>query len=101
MGRFKLDARTRLSIDIALAAARGDGERLSRGEEAARVLGLAGAELDALCKGSSFDFRMSRAVGLALSPHEASRDRARHAGLDQQVCAAIEAFAAALAHNRA
>jgi len=100
MGQFKLDARARLSIDIALAAASGDGERLSRGEQAARALGLTGAELDALRKGSSFDFQLSRAIGLALVPDADSRDRARRAGLDEQACAAIEAFATDQAGNR-
>lgn len=101
MGQFKLDARARLSIDIALAAASGDAERLRRREEAARSLGLTGAELDALRKGSSFDFQLSRAIGLALAPHAESRDRARRAGLDERACQAIEAFASGKARNRA
>lgn len=94
MGRFKLDARARLSIDIALAAASGDGERLDRKEASARALGLNGAELDALRKGLSFDFQLSRAIGLALAPNAERRDSARRAGLDEHDIEIIEAFAA-------
>lgn len=100
MNPFKLDARATLSIDIALAAASGDGERLSHGEQAARILGLTGAELNALRKGWSFEFQLSRAIGLALAPHDASRERAQRAGLDHKACEAIEAFAASRALNR-
>ncbi|KQW30258.1 hypothetical protein ASE36_21820 [Rhizobium sp. Root274] len=95
MGQFKLDTRARFSIDIALAAAGGDDERLRLSEQSARSLGFTGAELDALRQGSSFDFQLSRAITLALAPDSDSRDRARRAGLDEQVCQAIEAFAAA------
>lgn len=101
MGRFTLDARARVSIDVALAAADGDGERLRRGETVARALGLTGAELDALRKGSSFDYLLSRAIELALAPDAESRDRARRAGLDEPTCQAIEAFAKLKGDNRA
>ncbi|TPP05376.1 hypothetical protein [Rhizobium glycinendophyticum] len=97
MGHIRLDARTRLSIDIALAAAGGDDERLRLAEKSARSLGLTGADLDALRQGSSFDFQLSRAIALALSPNSENRDRARRAGLDDRVCQAIEAFAASKA----
>ncbi|MCV3768912.1 hypothetical protein [Rhizobium sp. TRM95796] len=100
MGQFRLDDRAKLSIDIALAAAGGDGERLRRGEQAARLLGLTGAELDALHNGSSFDFRLSRAIGLAISPGAESRGRARRAGLDEQDCRAIEDYAAGSSGDR-
>lgn len=94
MGQFKLDARARLSIDIALAAAGGDDERLRLAEQSARSLGFTGAELDALRQGSSFDFQLSRAIALALAPNSDNRDRSRRAGLDERVCRAIEAIVA-------
>lgn len=100
MGQFTLDARAQLSINIALAAANGDGERLRLGEQTARRLGFTGAELDALRRGSSFDFQLSRAIGLALAPDAEHRDRALRAGLDEQACRAIEAFAARKAGRR-
>lgn len=94
MGQFKLDARARLSIDIALAAAGGDDERLRLAEQSARSLGFTGAEIDALRQGSSFDFQLSRAIALALAPNSDNRDRGLRAGLDERVCQAIEAIAA-------
>jgi hypothetical protein len=68
MGHFKLDAPASLSLEIALAAATGNDERLRLAEKSARSLSFTGAELDALRQGSSFDFERSRAIALALAP---------------------------------
>jgi len=55
---------------------------------------LRGAEVDIARKGSSFDFQLSRAIGLALKPNAEHREQAMKAGIDAQACADIERLAA-------
>lgn len=87
MGGLALDERTRLAIGLAL------GEPLD--VEAARI-GMCGAEIDAARRGRSFDVLTSHAVALALAGADqrpAERARAIRAGLREQVCSEIEAWA--------
>jgi hypothetical protein len=95
MSGFLLDDRMRLSIEVALAAASGDTRRLCRAEDAAMAAGMTGAEIDAFRRGESFDFQLSRAIGLALAPDQELLRRARRAGLSDRVCMDIAALAAA------
>jgi hypothetical protein len=94
MAGFKLDARARLSIELALAAASGDSFSTQQQEKDAKVLGMTGAEIDIARNGSSFDFQLSKAVALALEPNVEHRERAMKAGIDAQSCAGIEKMAA-------
>lgn len=96
---FTLDARARLTIELALTAHGGDPLARRRQEEQARALGLSGAEIDAARHGRSFDVRISIALALATADGEEERQRHRKralaAGLDAETCRAIEALAAA------
>jgi hypothetical protein len=94
MAGFKLDARARLSIELALIAASGNGALTRQQENDAKVLGMTGAEIDMARSGSSFDFQLSRAIAFALATNEEQRTRAIKAGLGAQVCAEIENMAA-------
>lgn len=94
MTGFKLDARARLTIVLALTATSGDPIVTHQQEEDAKALGMSGAEIDMARNGSSFDFQLSRAIALALVLNDEQRERATRAGLDVQVCADIENMAA-------
>ncbi|WP_087001484.1 hypothetical protein [Rhizobium sullae] len=93
MTGFKLDARARLSIELALTAASGDSVFIRQQEKDAKALGMTGAEIDMARSGSSFDFQLSRAIALALTINDERRARATRAGLGAQVCADIETMA--------
>jgi hypothetical protein len=99
MTGFKLDERVRLSIELALTGHSGDLSLLQRQDAEARRLGMIGAEIDVARQGSSFDFRISRAIALALaSGNEDRRARRAHAtksGIDGATCVQIESLAAA------
>jgi hypothetical protein len=92
MAGFNLDARARLSIELALTAGRGDPIFARQQEIDAKA--VAEAEVDMARKGSSFDFRLSKAIGLALKPDAGHRERAMKAGIDARACADIERLAA-------
>ncbi|MGG7535929.1 hypothetical protein [Rhizobium sp. NLR8a] len=94
MAGFKLDARARLSIELALTAGRGDSDIAHQQEKDAKALGMSGAEIDMARKGSSFDFQLSKAIAVALAPDAEHRERAMKAGIDGQTCADIEKLAA-------
>ncbi|APO73145.1 hypothetical protein AM571_CH00292 [Rhizobium etli 8C-3] len=94
MAGFKLDARARLSIELALTAGRGDPIFARQQEMDAKALGITGAEVDMARKGSSFDFQLSKAIALALKPDAEHRERTMKAGIDAQACADIEELAA-------
>ena len=94
MAGFNLDARARLSIELALTAGRGDPIFARQQEIDAKAVDIAGAEDDMARKGSSFDFRLSKAIGLALKPDAGHRERAMKAGIDARACADIERLAA-------
>ncbi len=94
MTGFKLDARARLSIELALTATSGDDELMRRLNEDARTWGMTGAEIDMARSGSSFDFQLSKAIALALAPDSERRACAMTAGIDATVCAEIEKMAA-------
>ncbi|TDW20277.1 hypothetical protein EV128_12669 [Rhizobium azibense] len=94
MTGFKIDARARLSIELALTAGRRDSIFVRQQEKDAKALGMTGAEIDLARNGSSFDFQLSRAIALALSSNTENRERAMKAGLDAQACADIERMAA-------
>lgn len=96
MTGFKLDARARLSIELALTADCGDAHMMRRQEEHARALGMRGADIDMARSGSSFDFRLSKAIAFALAPNQERRACALKAGIDGQICAEIEIMAASL-----
>lgn len=95
----KLDARTRLSIEMALAGDRGSPALIRQQDEAATQLGMCGAEVDAARAGRSFDMRCTRALELALAhqrgDHGDARSRAIQAGIDADACCEIERIAAA------
>ena len=74
MAGFNLDARARLSIELALTAGRGDPIFARQQEIDAKA--VAEAEVDMARKGSSFDFQLSRAIGLACKPDTERRERA-------------------------
>lgn len=93
MAGFKLDARARLSIELALAADSGDAEFVRSLENEASALGMTGAEIDMVRSGSSFDFQLSKAIALARDPNKESRACAMTAGIDAMVCAEIEKMA--------
>jgi hypothetical protein len=93
MSGFNLDARARLSIELALTAGRGD-PILAQQEKDAKELGMTGAEIDMARKGSSFDFQLSKAIAVALEPTVERRERALKAGIDRRACTSIEKQAA-------
>lgn len=94
MTGFKLDAKARLSIKLALVAAHGDMSSADQQEEDARALGMTGAEIDMARAGSSFDFQLSKAIALALEPNVEQRERAMKVGIDAQACTDLERLAA-------
>lgn len=91
---FELDARLRLSIELALLASCNDRRLLQRQDQTVHDVGMTGAEIDMARRGSSFDVKISAAVALALVPSEERRRRARRAGLCDRSCATIEQLAA-------
>lgn len=95
----RLDARTRLSIEMALAGNRGTPALIREQEEAAARIGMCGAEIDAARAGRSFDARGGRALELALavkrSDYREVRSRAIRAGFDEETCREIEGIAVA------
>jgi hypothetical protein len=93
MSGFNLDARARLSIELALTAGRGD-PILAQQEKDAKELGMTGAEIDMARKGSSFDFQLSKAIAVALEPTVERRECALKAGIDTRACTSIEKQAA-------
>lgn len=94
MAGFKLEARARLSIELALTAGRGDPIFARQQEMDAKALGMTGAEVDMARKGSSFDFQLSKAIAVALKPDAEHRERALKAGIGTRACADIERLAA-------
>jgi hypothetical protein len=101
MSDFILDERIRLSIELAVTADRADPCRQSRQDDAARKLGMTGAEIDVARHGSSFDALTSIAVALAIASRNADQavladavHRAIKAGISEEVCRQIAAFAA-------
>lgn len=94
MTGFKLDARARLSIELALTANGGERHSTQRQDTDARALGMTGAEIDMARRGTSFDFQLSKAIALALAPNDERRACAMQAGIDAQICADIEKMAA-------
>ena len=94
-----LDARTRLSVEMALAGTEASRALIHQQEEAAARLGMCRAEIDAARAGRSFDLRGSRALELALSATGRDRgelrQRAIQAGVDEEACCEIERLAAA------
>lgn len=102
MVRSTIGERTRLSIDIALAALDPDPSRQRQQEAVGRGLGMMGAEIDAAREGRSFDAQISMAITLALAarlgPDEGRQERRAQAsrlGFSEDACAAIEAYATA------
>lgn len=100
----KLHARLRLSIEMALTADRGAAALIRRQNDAARRLGMCGAEIDAARAGRSFDLRGARALELALATRRGdngdARSRAIRAGIDEEACREIERIAGARAPVR-
>lgn len=101
MSDFTFDKRVRLSIELALTADSADPGRRSQQEDAARTLGMTGAEIDVARRGSSFDALISIAVALAIASRNANeaaladaRHRAINAGIPEGICQEIVAFAA-------
>jgi hypothetical protein len=96
----RLDARTRLSIEMALTAGRGAPALIRQQDDAAARIGMCGAEIDAARAGRSFDARGARALELALAAgrgdHAHARSRAIQAGIDEAACREIETIAAAV-----
>ncbi len=97
---FRLDDKVRLSVELALTPPGGDPLLLRRQEDAARAVGMTGAEIDVARRGWSFDVRASTAIALALSASDDNRRRARRAGLCDRSCAEIERLAAAIRQSR-
>lgn len=100
MARLTIGERTRLSIDMALAARDEDPGRQRRHEAEGRRLGMTGAEIDAAREGRSFDAQISMAIALALATRLGTEDgrrrqraQAGRLGLSEEACAAIEAYA--------
>lgn len=95
-----LDPLTRLTIELALTAGRGDPALHRRQDADARSLGMSGAEIDAARDGRSFDLRRSRAMALALAGPGEDLGRLRacalQAGFDAGQCREIEALAVAV-----
>lgn len=101
----KLDARTRLSIEMALAGDRGAPALMRQQDDMAAWIGMCGAEIDAARAGRSFDARGTRALELALAARRGdcrdARLRAIQAGLDEEACREIERIAGARALDAA
>jgi len=101
----KLDPRTRLSIEMALAGDRGAPAVILQQDDAAARIGMCGAEIDAARAGRSFDVRGARALELALaikrSDYREVRSRAIQAGFDDEACREIERIAVAHASGAA
>ncbi|WP_423605646.1 hypothetical protein [Sphingomonas sp. MS122] len=99
----KLDARTRLSIEVALMADQGAPVLIRQQDDAAARLGMCGAEIDAARGGRSFDVRGTRALELALAAKRGdygdARLRAIQAGIDEETCREIERIAGAHASD--
>lgn len=100
MAAFIMDDRVRLSIDLALSAGTVDPQRRQRQDDTARELGMTGAEVDVARGGSSFDALTSIAVALALETRqsagheiEVAQRKALKAGISDEVCREIQAFA--------
>lgn len=95
----KLDPRTRLSIEMALAGNRSAPALIRQQNAAAARIGMCGAEIDATRAGRSFDVRGGRALELALavkrSDYREVRSRAIQAGFDDEACREIEGIAVA------
>jgi hypothetical protein len=90
MAGSSIDARIRLSIELALSGANASKSLLAKQEEAGRALGMTGAEIDVARQGSSFDFETSVAVSLALNACRETHQRALRAGLSEEACVEIE-----------
>ncbi|WP_037381647.1 hypothetical protein [Sinorhizobium americanum] len=93
---WKLNARTRLSVEMALTKDRGAAALIQDQDQAAARLGMCGAEIDAARAGRSFDLRGSRALELALGARGNERfelRRAFQAGLGDEACLEIEHLA--------
>ncbi len=92
-----LDARTRLSIELAVTGHQGDPALIRWQDREAMRLGLCGAEIDAARAGRSFDRRITRAIALALvsGPGDAATARAHAiaAGFDEAACREISRIA--------
>ncbi|MDH4438824.1 MAG: hypothetical protein QE284_00340 [Rhizobium sp.] len=94
MRRFEIDARARLSIELALSAKNAAHIDVQRQEKEAKNLGMTGADIDIARSGSSFDFQLTKVIAFALAPSEKNRESAIKAGLDARVCTSIERIAA-------
>jgi hypothetical protein len=92
MSGSPMDPRVKLSIELALTGRCNDKALSLKQDEAAKALGMTGAEVDAARRGSSFDIKTSTAVSLALNACQDNRDRAKRAGLTEACCAEIEKF---------
>ncbi|WP_368518558.1 hypothetical protein [Rhizobium sp.] len=90
MAGSSIDARIRLSIELALTGTNASKSLLAKQEEAGRALGMTGAEMDVARRGSSFDFETSIAISLALNACQETHQRALRAGLSEEACAEIE-----------
>ena len=90
MAGSSIDARIRLSIELALTGTNAGKSQLVKQEEAGRALGMTGAEMDVARRGSSFDFETSIAISLALNVCQETHQRALRAGLSEEACAEIE-----------
>ena len=90
MASSSIDPRVRLSVELALTGTGASKSVLAKQEEAGRVLGMTGAEMDIARRGSSFDFNTSVALSLALKPCRETLGRALRAGLSEDACAEIE-----------
>ncbi|WP_242129121.1 hypothetical protein [Sphingobium sp. Sx8-8] len=99
----RLDARTHLSIEMALAGDRAAPALIRQQDAAAVKMGMCGAEIDAARAGRSFDVRGTRALELALAvgrgDYRNVRARAIEAGIDEEVCREIERVAGAHASS--
>ncbi|MBW9070071.1 hypothetical protein [Agrobacterium pusense] len=89
MAGSPIDARVRLSIELALTGTNASKLLLAK-QEAGRALGMTGAEIDVARRGSSFDFETSIAISLALNACQETHQRALRAGLSEEACAEIE-----------
>lgn len=92
-----LDARTRLSIEMAVTGQQGDPALIRWQDREAMRLGLCGAEIDAARAGRSFDRRIAQAIKLALAaaPSDAEKERSRaiEVGFDEAACREIKRIA--------
>jgi hypothetical protein len=95
----KLDPRTRLSIEMALAGNRSAPALIHQQDAAGARIGMCGAEIDAARAGRSFNVRGGRALELALafkrSDYRDARSCAVRAGFDDEACREIEGIAVA------